>query len=172
VRLPISKIRSTVYYEPAAAGTTTTPPPPPADKKTAAETSEGSTAATQAGGVMPRFVIVNARTPTMSLQAAPAPPLKTVETFANPNGVDDFQNLQKRNRRRSWRNEKSVPWRGFRRGSWWRSKRRKKDPKLLSAEELENKSLRHRFHLYQYHIEKMERLLGTPMLSELLVDYV
>jgi hypothetical protein len=33
-------------------------------------------------------------------------------------------------------------------------------------------SPRHRFHLYQYHIEKMERLLGTPMLSELLVDYV
>jgi hypothetical protein len=80
--------------EPAAAAATGTTPTPPTDRKTAAEANEGSTAATQVGGA-------DAATSSSSMpsnannviaEPAPAPPLRTVETFTmgTQTEVDDF----------------------------------------------------------------------------------
>jgi hypothetical protein len=125
------------------------------------------------GRVMPRFVIVNALERQQCREAAPAPPLRTVETFDKRKRRYDFRTSKTEQDEAEEREKRAGSGEGFRRGPGGAANSgRKKDPKLLSAEELENKSPRHRFHLYQYHIEKMERLLGTPMLSELLVDYV
>jgi dynein intermediate chain len=158
-----------------AAGT----PTPPTDTKTA-ESNEGSTAATQAEGV-------DATTSTPSkpsnannviAEAAPAPPSRTVETFTmgtqtedddfpEPPEIEQDEDELAEEKRAGGGEEDlgKVPLE--------QQPLEEKDPKLLSAEELEKQVTSKPFSSFiNTTSKKMERLLGTPMLSELLVDYV
>jgi dynein intermediate chain len=168
--------------EPAAAAATGTTPTPPTDRKTAAEANEGSTAATQVGGA-------DAATSSSSMpsnannviaEPAPAPPLRTVETFTmgTQTEVDDFPEspeteqdeddaAEEREKRAGGGEEDLGELPAVQQTV------EEQDPKLLSAEELEKQVTSAPFSSFiNTTSKKMERLLGTPMLSELLVDYV
>jgi dynein intermediate chain len=160
-----------------AAGT----PTPPTDRKTA-ETSEGSTAETQAGGADATASSSSKPSDTNNVIAepAPAPPQRTVETFTMgtqtedddfpepPEMEQDEDDAAEEREKRAGGGEEDlgeVPV--------VQQTLEEKDPKLLSAEELEKQVTSALFSSFiNTASKKVERLLGTPMLSELLVDYV
>lgn len=165
--------------EPAAAGTT---PTPSTDRKTA-ETSEGSTAATQGGGADAAASSSSSKPSNANnviAEPAPAPPQRTVETFTMgtqtedddfpkpPETEQDADDAAEEREKRAGGDEE-----GLGELPVVQQTLEEKDPKVLSPEELEKQVTSAPFSSFiNTTSKKMERLLGTPMLSELLVDYV